>query len=462
VPADPTVIAAIEAAVAADEANTALRCHLAELLADAGRHAEALGHAARVLQSEPHHTGALRVTATSSAALSGGTPPPMAPPAPPPPTDRPFVHPSTYEFPAAGDVGVPPLDEVGDGSDTGGDTGDDSSSDDDSADRDPTDPEAQPIAAGVPDTADELLDQWASSDALTEVTVGELSAPGARLADVGGMDDVKRRLELSFLAPLRNPELRARFGKSMRGGLVLWGPPGCGKTFIARALAGELGASFYEVGLNDVLDMWMGSSERNLHAVFDTARHNRPCVLFFDEIDAIGLKRTQLRGGGGAMRGVVNQFLSELDGASTDNDGLFVLAATNHPWDVDPALLRPGRFDRMLLVLPPDAGAREAILRLHLRGKPTEALDLRRIVAATEGLSGADLALICDHATERAMEASMAAGSVRPIRQSDLTEAVKAARPSVEPWMETARNFATYANQAGAYDELLAYLKKRR
>jgi SpoVK/Ycf46/Vps4 family AAA+-type ATPase len=414
VPADPTVIAAIEAAVAADETNVALRSHLAELLAEVGRHAEALGHAARVLQIEPGHPAALRVTATSSAALSGGDGPTEGTDhlSEPPPIDA--RHPSVRQPPPS-----------------------------------------------VPDTADELLDQWAESDALTEITVGELSAPGTRLADVGGMDDVKRRLELSFLAPLRNPELRARFGKSMRGGLLLWGPPGCGKTFIARALAGELGANFYEVGLSDVLDMWIGSSERNLHAVFDTARRNRPCVLFFDEIDAIGQKRTQLRGGG-AMRGVVNQFLSELDGASTDNDGLFVLAATNHPWDVDPALLRPGRFDRMLLVLPPDGEARAAILRLHLRGKPTEALDLGRIVRATDGLSGADLALICDHATEQAMAASMAEGKVRPIRQADLLDAVRDVRPSVQPWLETARNFAIYSNEAGAYDELLAYLKRRR
>lgn len=439
-PADPTAIAAIEAAVAADETNVALRSHLAELLAEAGRHAEALGHAARVLQLEPGHAGALRVTATSSAALSsaaagsdrdgsGGSDGGAAGPEPgPPPIDA--RHPSAHPGPPQ----PPP----------------------------PPPPPPIPVAADVPDTADELLDQWADSDALTEITVGELSAPGARLADVGGMDEVKRRLELSFLAPLRNPELRARFGKSMRGGLMLWGPPGCGKTFIARALAGELGASFYEVGLSDVLDMWIGSSERNLHAVFDTARRNRPCVLFFDEIDAIGQKRTQLRSGGGAMRGVVNQFLSELDGASTDNDGLFVLAATNHPWDVDPALLRPGRFDRMLLVLPPDEPAREAILRLHLRGKPTEALDLRRIVRATDGLSGADLALICDHATEQAMAASMAAGTVRPIRQADLLDALRDVRPSVQPWLETARNFAVYGNETGAYDDLLAYLKRRR
>ncbi|HEV7762548.1 MAG TPA: AAA family ATPase [Acidimicrobiales bacterium] len=427
-PADPSVISAIEAAVAADQTNVALRSHLAELLAEAGRHAEALGHAARVLQSHPDHPEALRVAATSAAALGRPGASGQA--------DAEARHPSNHP-------------------------GHDPRHDRHDPRHDPmTDPGA--MATGVPDTADELLDQWADSDALTEISVGELSAPGTRLSDVGGMDDVKRRLELSFLAPLRNPELRAQFGKSMRGGLVLWGPPGCGKTFIARALAGELGANFYEVGLSDVLDMWIGSSERNLHAVFDTARRTRPCVLCFDEIDAIGQKRTQLRSGGGAMRGVVNQFLSELDGASTDNDGLFVLAATNHPWDVDPALLRPGRFDRMLLVLPPDPAAREAILRLHLRGKPAEALDLRRVVQATDGLSGADLALICDHATEQAMAASMEAGVVRPIRQSDLLDAVRAVRPSVQPWIETARNFAIYSNEAGAYDELLAYLKRRR
>ena len=163
---------------------------------------------------------------------------------------------------------------------------------------------------------------------------------------------------MSFLEPLRNPEIAAQFGKTMRGGLLLWGPPGCGKTFIARALAGELGASFYVVGLHDVLDMYVGNSEHNLHEVFERARRNRPCVLFFDELDSIGQRRANLRAGGATMRNVVNLFLSELDGADADNDGVFVLGATNHPWDVDSALMRPGRFDRTVLVLPPDTTAR--------------------------------------------------------------------------------------------------------
>jgi SpoVK/Ycf46/Vps4 family AAA+-type ATPase len=314
----------------------------------------------------------------------------------------------------------------------------------------------------VPDTADELFQRWQDSRPLPEPELGEISRPAMTLADVGGMDEVKRRLDLSFLGPLRNPELRAQFGKSLRGGLLLWGPPGCGKTYLARALAGELRASFYEVGLSDVLEMWVGSSERNLSTIFATARAHSPCLLFFDEIDALGQKRSYLRGGGVAMRGVVNQLLAELDGATTDNEGLFVLAASNHPWDIDPALLRPGRFDRTVLVLPPHEDARMAILELHLRGKPVDRLDLRKIARMTDGMSGADLALICDHATELALESSLRSGTVRPISQQDLLDGVAHTSSSVTVWLETARNYAQFANESGAYDELADYLKRRR
>ncbi|MEM9202357.1 MAG: ATP-binding protein, partial [Actinomycetota bacterium] len=245
-------------------------------------------------------------------------------------------------------------------------------------------------------------------------------------------------------------------------GLMLWGPPGCGKTFIARAVAGELGAKFYEVGLADVLDMWIGSSERNLRSIFEVARNNTPCVLFFDEIDALGMKRSELRGGGSAMRGVVNQLLTELDGVSGNNDGVFVLAATNHPWDVDPALLRPGRLDRSLLVLPPDTAARAAVLRYHLRGRPADEVDVDKIAAATDGLTGADMALIAEQATEDSLAASMKAGEIKPITTKALAKAAKGVRPSIGSWMETARNHATFGNVDGMYDELAQYLRKRR
>src|SRR3954447_15630251 len=193
--------------------------------------------------------------------------------------------------------------------------------------------------------------------------------PVLTLDDVGGLEPVKERLRSAFLAPLENPALRRMYGKSLRGGLLLWGPPGCGKTFIARATAGELGARFVGVGLHDVLDMWLGESEHNLHAIFEDARAKAPTVLFFDEVDALGRKRGQLRHNAG-LREVVVQFLAELDSFGNDNEGVFVLAATNHPWDVDTALRRPGRFDRMQLVLPPNLEARKAILAFHLRERP--------------------------------------------------------------------------------------------
>src|SRR4029453_7140596 len=140
---------------------------------------------------------------------------------------------------------------------------------------------------------------------------------------------------------------------------------------------GELGARFLAVGLADVLDMWMGNSEKNLHELFETARRNAPCVLFFDEIDALGQKRSYTRHQ--AIHNVSVQLLHEMDSATSSNEGVFVLAATNHPWDVDTALRRPGRLDRTLLVLPPDPPARRAILALHLRDRPLQGVDLDRL-----------------------------------------------------------------------------------
>lgn len=220
-----------------------------------------------------------------------------------------------------------------------------------------------------------------------------------------------------------------------------------------------MGANFYNVGLADVLDMWIGSSERNLAAIFETARRNAPCVLFFDEIDALGQKRSHLRVSGSTLRGVVNQLLSELDGVGSDNDGVFVLAATNHPWDVDEALLRPGRFDRRLLVLPPDVAARRSILDFHLRGKPMDGVDLAGVVAATEGYSGADLALIVEEATEAALDSSLESGDLEPITTEGVERALTVVKPSIGPWLETARNHVIYANRSGDYDELEQFLR---
>ena len=290
--------------------------------------------------------------------------------------------------------------------------------------------------------------------------LAEIVRPELTLDDVAGMEEVKSRLRMGFLEPLRNQALREAFGQTLRSSLLLWGPPGCGKTFLAKALAGELGLYFIHVGIADILDMWVGSSERNVHQVFDDARQMSPTILFIDELDALGHKRAHLHSA--ATRNVVNQLLLELDGAAVDNEGILVLGATNQLWDIDPALLRPGRFDRQVLVLPPDEPARAAILAHHLRRTPTAALDLGSIARRTDGYSGADLARVCTRAVEFALHASVAAGATQPVSQDDLERALVDTPSSTNAWLRLAENFVQFADDGGQYDELARYIAARR
>ena len=259
---------------------------------------------------------------------------------------------------------------------------------------------------------------------------------------------------------MRNPELRRLYGKSLRGGLLLYGPPGTGKTFIARAIAGEMGAGFLSVAISDVLDPFIGKSEANLHNIFQQARDNNPCVLFLDEIDALGIKRSLSRHSG--MRNTINQLLEELDGVGNNNEGVYLLAATNAPWDIDPALRRPGRLDRTLLVLPPDEPARAAILHTHLRERPVEGIDLQALARATDGMTGADLSHLCDSAAEKALMDSVRIGRPRLMTMQDMYAALKEIRPSTGPWFETARAVVEYADASGEYTDLREWMKRHR
>jgi AAA+ superfamily predicted ATPase len=415
------VIASLRNAVKALPDDLALRMHLARLLLTAGHPDEAVTHLGAILQADPANSDALTLLASrhagaSAAAEATAAAAPTVPASPVVP-----AQPAAFDWAEAeaelSDV-LPPMFITPDGTSAG---------------------------TGEGSRADSAFDA---------------QRPGLVLADVAGMVEVKSRLEAAFLAPMRNPELRKLYGKSLRGGLLLYGPPGCGKTFIARAVAGELGARFMAVSFADVVDMYVGSSERNIHEIFETARENSPCVIFLDEVDAIGQKRSQLRST--PMRSAVNQLLLELDDVTGGNDGVFVLAATNHPWDIDSALRRPGRLDRTLLVLPPDEEARAAVFRYHLRDRPVAGIQLAALAASTDGYSAADIAHICESAAEMALLDSARTGQVRMIGQDDLVAAAGQVRPSLGPWFESARNVALFANDGGSYDELAAYLKKRK
>ena len=291
--------------------------------------------------------------------------------------------------------------------------------------------------------------------------VGEVEKPSITFADVGGLDELKEKVRLRVLYPLKRPDLYKAFGKKVGGGLLLYGPPGCGKTFLARATAGEAGIHFVAVGIEEVLDMWLGQSEKKLHELFKTAREKAPAILFFDEVDSLGGRRSGLRHE--SYRTLVTQFLSELDGVNGQSEGVLVIGATNAPWDVDPAFRRPGRFGEVLFVPPPDLRARVEILKLKLAGKPVAAdVDVAEIARATELASGADLDHIVQSAIERALAESLRGGAVRPIDDADLRAAAKKVKPTTLEWFSTAKNFATYANDSGQFDEVLDYLKRHR
>jgi len=284
----------------------------------------------------------------------------------------------------------------------------------------------------------------------------EIERPELTFADVGGMEAVKEEIGIKILYPLKHPEMYEVYGKQVGGGILMYGPPGCGKTYLARATAGEIGAGFLSVGISDVLDMWSGQSERNLRQLFQQARYHKPCVLFFDEVDALGGRRSDMLSGSG--RQLINQFLSEMDDVASSNEGVLVLAATNAPWHVDPAFRRPGRFDQVLFVPPPDAEARLDILRLHLAGKPQKDIDMRQVANKTDSFSGADIRTLVDQAVESKLREAIKSGTPQPLTTKDILAAVKNLKPTTREWFSTARNYALYSNQGGVYDDVLKYL----
>lgn len=451
---DDALFSSLFAAVAAAPDDVALRGQVAQLLFDRGRPAEALQHAAVALQHAPGDATALRVLTAASAALRG-----------PAAGDH-----TTHGDHAAGADHTTDAGGPGTGTAPPGRAGEDFDWRRAEAELGHVVPPPFVDATPAPDRS--AADGDGDGDGPERIRVDggdgepvvdvEVERPQVTLADVGGLEDVKQRIRESFLEPMRHPELAAAFGKTLRGGLVLYGPPGCGKTFMARAIAGELGAHFVTVRIDQVLDPYVGATEKNLHAVFEAARAKAPAVLFLDEIDALGARRSSIGTGWSGLRQMVNQLLLELDSVGSDNDGLFVLAATNSPWDVDPALLRPGRFDRMTLVLPPDAPAREAILRHHFARRPIAGIDLGAVVAATEDFSGADLEHLVTSAAEQAMARSVAAGRIEPVVMDDVLRARSQVQPSTGSWLVTAKNVAAFANADGRYDDLVAYLRRKR
>jgi len=273
--------------------------------------------------------------------------------------------------------------------------------------------------------------------------------------NIGGMDDLKERIRMSIIYPFKNKELFKKFKKRSGGGLLFYGPPGCGKTLISRATAGECGAHFINISVHDILSKWIGESEQRMHTLFSEARRKAPTVIFIDEVDALGVKRSDA----GNTASLVNTLLTEMDGSQSNNENLLIIGATNTPWRVDSAFRRPGRFDHVLFVPPPDLEARASILEILLAEIPQEKIDIKKIAKATDKYSGADLRSLIDQSTEQVIQQIMKTGKETPLTNKHILNTLKTNRPTTLEWIEQASNYASYANQSGLYDDLSQYIK---
>lgn len=273
---------------------------------------------------------------------------------------------------------------------------------------------------------------------------------------VAGLTELKKTIRMKIISPFQNVGLFSKFRKKAGGGVLLYGPPGCGKTFMAKATAGECRAKFIPIHITDILDPYIGVSERNLHDLFAKARSQKPSILFIDELDAIGFDRAKSSSN---FRGLVDTFLSEMEGIDTSTDQVLIIGATNMPWDVDNALKRPGRFDRLIFVAPPDEEARESIYRLKLQDRMTEGVNYGALAKKSEFFSGADIEHVCERAVERVLEEILDTGVERPIRMADLEYALGSMTASTLEWLKTAKNYVRYANQNGVYNDIEDYLR---
>ena len=275
-----------------------------------------------------------------------------------------------------------------------------------------------------------------------------MEKPDVRLDDVAGLEDVKEQIRIKMVYPFTHPQQAQRFQIKKGGGILLYGPPGTGKTMLAKAVAAEIDAAFFTVSPSEIMSKWVGEAEQNIARLFSAARQHDRAVIFIDEVEALIPKRSYREST--VMQRVVPQILTEMEGfskqKSADRNVLLFIGATNEPWALDNAVLRPGRFDERIYIPLPDFEARRQILALHLKGKPlAKDVSFDQLAEMLEGYSGADIRRICEKASDIPFVESVKTGEERDIEMHDLLGAIHEVKPSVSP--QTVEKFERFATQ---------------
>lgn len=267
-----------------------------------------------------------------------------------------------------------------------------------------------------------------------------LEKPDVDFSDVAGLRRIKEMINEAIVYPLKKPELAEKYGKTVGGGIIFYGPPGCGKTYLGKATAGECNASFLNVKITDVVDMYVGNTEKNIHNIFEMARKNTPAILFFDEIDGFGGRRDATQQN--FEKRAINQFLTEMDGVEYSNEGVLTVGSSNAPWYLDPALRRAGRFSKFIYFPEPDKKTRKEIFKIHMRGKPIDnRIDFSRLARLTEGYSAADIKEVCDVASAIPWKEALESGHERKITMQDFLIATVKVKSSIPQWYTSVKKF---------------------
>jgi len=254
--------------------------------------------------------------------------------------------------------------------------------------------------------------------------------PDVTFNDVAGLEDVKEEIRIKIIYPFEHPKVAKKYGIVSGGGILLYGPPGTGKSFIAKAIANEVDAFFFSIKPSDIMSKWVGEAEQNIDELFRLARSHPKSVIFIDEVEALVPKRRSNEST--VMARLVPQILAEMDGLNSDNSNILFIGATNEPWSLDSAILRPGRFGDKIYIPPPDSAARKKMFELYMKNKPlSNDIDFDILAEKSKGYSGADIKDVCIKASVIPFKESIITGIERDIVMRDLMKALENVKPSI-------------------------------